>query len=120
MASFGLPPESLGIIFGTKAGSHHTLLLLRKFDTLLLQFFAFLHQGLLLTLVLLDLLLENGGHRLIRTREEMVSQHYLIALLQAGIVVDRRVQVKEHRKVYLLLRVQQLVLKAKTLDFVKV
>jgi len=50
----------------------------------------------------------------------MVGQHNFVHICQTGVVINRRVQVKENWQVYLLIRVQKLVFKAETLDFVKV
>ena len=67
-----------------------------------------------------NLSLEYLSNRLVSRREEMVSQHHFFQVVDVRVVIYGRVQIKQHRQVNLLLRIKQLVLKAKALYFVEV
>ena len=70
--------------------------------------------------MLLNLLLEDVSNGLVSGGEEMVSQSDLLLVAKVWIMVDGRVQVKQYWQVERLVRVQELVLKAKALDFVEI
>jgi hypothetical protein len=66
-----------------------------------------------------NLLLKHFSNGLVCRREEMVGQHHII-FCDKGIMVYGWIQIEENREVHGLLRVEELIFKAKALDFVKV
>jgi len=70
--------------------------------------------------MLLNLCLQNFGYCLVSTRVEVIREHNLMQVCEIRVMADWGVQVKQHWQVHLLLRVQQLILEAETLDFVEV
>ena len=71
-------------------------------------------------MVLLDFLLKNFGHGLVSTWKEVVGKNDITLVREVRVIVDGRIKVEQNWEVDALIWIEELVLKAETLDLVKV
>jgi len=88
--------------------------------SLLYQIFLFKSKLSFFLLVLFYLLLENLCYCLVCTWEEVVGKKYFFAVGEVVVVVYCWVQIKQQRQIQTLIRIKQLVFKAKTLYFIEI
>lgn len=89
-------------------------------DPLCFKIFSHLRQLSLVLVVFLNFFLKNLRDALIGRGEEVICQNDVLSATQVRIVVDGRVQIEQKRQVNWLIRIEQLVLEAETLNFVEI